>query len=156
MPVRADFQATFSASVPRKTCSRVDLPSLTECCAYSSRSTSGMQLCCVYCNQFWAGCQAVLFSNQLTCTFSWPISWYQLAIKASSLLCWALARDENTSGKPSRSCFFQCALCVGCTPSLLQPSQSLKREAASLAHAVMDLTDMQSMRFNPSSGKRPL
>src|SRR6266849_6734439 len=37
-------------------------------------------------------------------------------MSASSLFSRLPACGENTSGKPSRACFFHCAICVGWTP----------------------------------------
>src|SRR5947209_16448896 len=37
-------------------------------------------------------------------------------MSASSLFSRLPACRENTSGKPSRACFFHCAICVGWTP----------------------------------------
>src|ERR1700730_6145692 len=37
-------------------------------------------------------------------------------MRASSLFSRLSACGENTSGSPSRACFFHCAIWVGCTP----------------------------------------
>src|SRR5215472_2727517 len=37
-------------------------------------------------------------------------------MRASWLLLCSLLRLENSSGNPSKACFFHCAICVGCTP----------------------------------------
>ena len=56
------------------------------------------------------------FFSQSSSTFNCPICWYNDARNSSSFLASCTFFIENIRGISSVTCFFHCAICVGCTP----------------------------------------
>ncbi|MDQ1272827.1 MAG: hypothetical protein QG591_1457, partial [Planctomycetota bacterium] len=56
------------------------------------------------------------FFIQSNSTFSCPICWYNDDRNSSSFLASCTFFIENIRGTSSTTCFFHCAICVGCTP----------------------------------------